>query len=204
MNTRGIEHRRIGWRFWIYWMLATFAAGLLFLVVSIPLNLAMAANPVPRSAPPSSAVDTAIFVGVMVLSNALLGACLGLTQWLVLKSALAGMRMWIAATTVGFAIGAFFMLVDIPQLNAVGPVTAVLQFGIVPAIFQWLALRGHVYQAGWWILATIVGWPIAFGLTGLAEIMGIYVEPLDLVAALLVPAATEGAGMVWLLRRTAR
>jgi len=35
--------------------------------------------------------------------------------------------------------------------------------GAVLGLGQWLLLRHNVKRAGWWILATIVGWVIAAG-----------------------------------------
>ncbi len=196
-----IERPTVGWRFWIFWMLATFAGGLLFLLLSFPLNWIMANVQPLGGVPPAQLSERPLFLWMMLLGDALLGASLGLAQWLVLRTELKGMGWWIVATAAGFSLGRLFMFVNLPQMDALGPGKAILQYGLFPAIFQWLALRGRVYQAGWWILIALLGWPLAFLLTDLAYATRLYVEPFDLVSALLVPAAVSGAGMVWLLRR---
>ena len=112
------------------------------------------------------------------------------------------MRRWIVATTIGFAVGSLLRLVNVPEIDVLGPVNPVLQFGLIPAFFQWLVLRGRVFQAGWWILATLVGWVLAFLLIGLVNGAGLYVEPFDLLCALLVPSRDCGSLLVWMLRRT--
>jgi hypothetical protein len=203
MEAIPVQRARIGWRFWIYWMLATIGGGALYVIASIPLNMIMAQvlPPDEVSQPPSGI--PVVFLLIMLLSGGLLGACIGLVQALVLRRELDGMRRWIVATTIGFAAGGLLRLVNVPEMDMLGPVYPVLQFGLIPAIFQWLALRGRVFQAGWWILATLVGWVLAFILIGIAIGTGLYVEPFDLLCALLVPAGTAGAGMVWMLRRTA-
>ncbi len=196
-----LERPTAGWQFWIYWMLATFAGGVLFLLASFPLNW-IVAQVSPRSTPPQAG-PSIIFLLLMALDTGLLGAALGLAQWVVLKTERGGMGWWILATAAGFAVGGLLMYANVPGLDALGPGKAIIQFGLFPAIFQWLALRGRVYQAGWWILITLIGWPLAFLLNGLAHVTGLYVEPFDMLSALLVPAAVQGAGMFWLLRRPA-
>jgi hypothetical protein len=196
-----VEHSTVAWRFWIFWMLATLAGGVLFALLSIPINWALAQIVPQWNTPPSQPGQSVFFLLTMALDNGLLGAVLGWAQWLVLKRERQGLGRWVLATAVGFALGGLLMYANLPGLEALGPAKAVLQFGLLPAIFQWLALRGHVYQAGWWILFTLLGWPLAFLLIRLAYLTGWYVEPFDLVSALLVPAAVAGAGMVWLLRR---
>jgi hypothetical protein len=75
-----------------------------------------------------------------------------------------------------------------------------LLFGLVLGVAQWLVLRRRVPQAGWWIAITIAGWILAFLLVGVAYLSGLYVEPFDMLADLLVPTIVTGIGMLWLLR----
>ncbi len=50
--------------------------------------------------------------------------------------------------------------------------------GISLAIMQWLTLRRHLSQAGWWVLATLVGWflGVAFVMTGVGVVIGDWLE----------------------------
>lgn len=58
---------------------------------------------------------------------------------------------WVLATTVGWIVG-----------WAIG---GELGIGTVIGIAQWFVLRRLVYQAGWWVLVSALGWTI--GLTGI-------------------------------------
>ena len=104
----------------------------------------------------------------MLLSSGLLGACIGLVQGLVLRRELDGMRRWFVATTIGFAAGGLLTLVNVPGLDTLGPVQPVLQFGLIPAIFQWLALRDACFRLAGGSWQRWVVWGLAFLLIGLA------------------------------------
>lgn len=78
-----------------------------------------------------------------------------------------------------------------------GAVTLVL-FGVVLGIAQWSVLRGRVHQAGWWIAISTLAWALAAAISlpivnwaGFVTLSGV------------LPVAVTGAGMVWLLRRSA-
>ena len=75
--------------------------------------------------------------------------------------------------------------------------------GAVTGILQWLVLRGKVSRAGWWVLASTVGWglsmtvsrAIPWGVTdGICILLG-------LVVSGAVLGAVTGAALVWLLRQ---
>lgn len=70
-------------------------------------------------------------------------------------------------------------------------------FGAVLGIMQWLVLRRRVYQVGWWIAISTGGWALAAVLS---------IVPSDILVVLaswMVPMIGTGAGMLWLLRRSA-
>mgnify|MGYP001826418895 CR=1 FL=1 len=54
---------------------------------------------------------------------------------------------WLAATTVGWLLGGVLL----PEL-------ALVAAGLVIGIMQWVILRQRLAQAGWWILASALGW----------------------------------------------
>lgn len=65
---------------------------------------------------------------------------------------------WVLATTVGWVVGFFVCeaLKDfVESLSADGAV-----IGSSVGIMQWLALRRRINRAGWWILASIIGFAI--------------------------------------------
>jgi hypothetical protein len=190
------EPSRIGWRFWIYWMLATIAGAAAYMIAVVPLSAIMAATP--RSA------EMPVVLAIGALGTALLGAFLGLGQWLVLRRYLPRSGGWIVATLFGYSIPLSSGMVYAGGPPALGPVVMGLEFGLGLGVLQWLVLRTRVYQAGWWIPISIAGWALAFSLTGVVYLSGIYIEPMDLLFALLIPVAVTGAGLVWLLRRQPR
>jgi len=75
-----------------------------------------------------------------------------------------------------------------------GAITLTL-FGAVLGMTQWLILRGRVQEAGWWVAISTAGWALASALST--------VPSLVVLASWDVPVMVAGAGMVWLLGRTA-
>ena len=72
-----------------------------------------------------------------------------------------------------------------------------LALGASLGVMQWLLLRKHFVQAGWWVLASIVAW-IATLL-----VIGKSVDRLtDFVALAVVPPAITGLALTWLVRRS--
>jgi hypothetical protein len=67
---------------------------------------------------------------------------------------------------------------------------------------QWLVLRRQISRAGWWVLASTVGWLVPFIVGGAVGGEGDW--PM-LFPALVVPsAAITGIVLVWLLRQPAK
>jgi hypothetical protein len=73
--------------------------------------------------------------------------------------------------------------------------------GAVRGILQWLVLRGKVSRAGWWVLASTVGW--ALGMTVSRVIP--WGDDSDVLLPMVVTGAVMGAvtggALVWLLRQ---
>jgi len=99
-------------------------------------------------------------------------------------------RQWVLANVGGFTVGGalagaatralgrpFYGLVHsvaeaVPiQVRNAG--VALTVWGVVVGTMQWLVLRHHLKQTGWWIPATIVGWGLSGGVAGsLSGLMG--------------------------------
>jgi hypothetical protein len=71
--------------------------------------------------------------------------------------------------------------------------------GAVTGILQWLVLRAQVSRAGWWVLASTVGWGLGMVGTRAFEVLAIFG---GLVGGAVLGAVTGGA-LVWLLRQPA-
>jgi hypothetical protein len=111
-----------------------------------------------------------IFI-ILALSGALLGAWLGLMQWLPLKARIMQSWKWIGASSLGVAIGApiswlvYLGYLESPianRFNSIYPLNfwfgdAHLIFGILLGltigVAQWSVLRQQVHEAGWWMIA---------------------------------------------------
>lgn len=108
--------------------------------------------------------------GCLPVDGAVIGVCVGIAQWLVLRPYIAGTRWWIAASIVGFAIGkqiGDYLVVAIPGTLGAGLSGAVI--GTLAGIAQWFVLRHYAARAGWWIAASALAWAIGWSVISLAE-----------------------------------
>jgi hypothetical protein len=76
---------------------------------------------------------------------------------------------WVGATAIGWLMGGLLL----PEL-------ALFLVGLVMGILQWVVLRQYLRRAGWWILASAVGWSggWAIALALAPQGIGILTEPL--------------------------
>ncbi len=187
----------IGWRFWVAWMLATTMAAIAFLVVVWPVNSMMGpAGPLGGTTPPGPRGAAVWIEGI------LMGAVLGLGQWLVLRKYLPGSGWWVLATAIGYLLSGLVGRLLPIGLSNLQSVLLPLESGIALGISQWVVLRQRLNQAGWWIVFSITGWALGFGLTPAMYLARVYIEPMDIVFVFFVPIAVTGVGMAWLLRLT--
>jgi len=229
-----VERQHPGWTFWLLWLAATIVGEILYAIpvgaVQIVLGLDRLDDP-----QRAGEITAWMLVLAAVLCGAAIGATIGLAQWLVLRREFKRMGWWVAATVAGYAsigllpliAGVFqpgwpdwaFTLIINDKMHwlarvvagwpnaswAPGAMTLTL-FGAALGFFQWLVLRGRVYQAGWWIALSTVGWALAAVLNIMPSEPGpslTFELMIVLTIAPGVPTALAGAGMVWLLRRSA-
>ncbi len=67
---------------------------------------------------------------------------------------------WVLAGTVGWAVSGRVIAVGSYRDIIVAGYTGVAAGGIVVGVLQWLVLRRQVARAGWWVLASTVGWVV--------------------------------------------
>jgi hypothetical protein len=235
MTTPDVVRKPPGWKFWLLWLAATFVGAFLYVIPVVAVQIALDGLETLHN-PQLAGQGTAwLLVLRAVLTGAACGSTIGLGQWFVLRREFKRVGWWVAATVAGYAsIGllpliagvfqpgwpdwAFTLIIDgkihwlarvvagWPNASwAPGAITLTL-FGATLGFFQWLALRGRVHQAGWWIALSTVGWALA----AVPNLMPSEPGPeftLELMIVLTiapgVPVALAGAGMVWLLRRAA-
>jgi len=143
----------IAW--FIGWTLASTVGGFLGLLLGLAVIEALGMIE-------STASDTAGFSTVFeggIVFGMVCGSVVGIAQWIVLRKRVPRSAWWILATAVGWAIG-------LMTCRALGEIMGTAVYGaVLGAVIgtaQWFFLRTHVYRAGWWILASTVGWIVAY------------------------------------------
>src|SRR3990172_9216593 len=89
MATMRIERAKVGWRVWLGWVLAS--------VASVAITLTVTGAMV-RAGSLNAAVVWAVF-GLVI------GASLGITQWVVLRQQVSRAYVWVLISIAGFAVG---------------------------------------------------------------------------------------------------
>jgi hypothetical protein len=144
------------------------------------------------------------FVESFRSDGAVIGISVGMMQWLVLRRRMSGAGWWILVTIVGFAIGKFVAdAIGQALSGAVGLVLSGAAIGTALGIAQWLILRRHVAQAGWWALASILAWAVGWAIINLVnEAADGPTSTAYLIGATGAAAAgvITGVSLVWLLR----
>jgi hypothetical protein len=173
--------RRLGWRFWFLWLMAG--------AVGWGLGVAWGSFAEPDDLNMLQSSPTIIWAGY--LGVAVGGILIGVLQWLVLRRQLARAGRWVLAS-LGAAAIVGVVVFGVGMFNAdVGWVGGAGLFGTAVGVLQWLVLRRQVARAGWWVLASTVGWVVGMPLG-------------DIVGGPALGAAygaITGTAMVWLLRQ---
>ena len=86
-----VERANVGWSFWLQWVLASSVGFVMAVIVSLLVVMAIEPMVVPR---------LGAFVGATIV-----GAVVGIMQWLVLRRRLHRAGWWVLASAVGWAVG---------------------------------------------------------------------------------------------------
>jgi hypothetical protein len=136
-----------------------------------------------------------------------IGAGVGIAQWLVLRRLAGGARWWILASIIGFGIGK--VLGDQVTTNLGGLVGIALggaTIGLAAGSLQWIELRRQGADPGMWIVASTVGWAVGWLLIGsIDELGGAPSAPAYVGGSLgaAVAGVITGASLLRLLRTRA-
>lgn len=173
--------RRPGWRIWFLWLLAS----------AVGWGVGMEAGSFfePGGIKSLRSVPSLILAGYVALA---VGANLsGVLQWLVLRGKVARAGRWVPAS-LGAAAVVGLVVLSVGAVDAQrGWVMGAGLFGTVVGALQWLVLRRQVPRAGWWVLASTVGWVVGIPLG----------ETFGWLALGATYGAITGTALVWLLRR---
>ena len=106
---------------------------------------------------------------------------------------------WVLASILGFAVGAAIG-------NAVTDWVSTALFGAVGGFMQWLVLRRRIASAGWWVLASTLGFAIApiaaiAGVMAMSQVMSLDGNPMAAPILLGVLFGVLSAIMPWLVLR---
>lgn len=124
------------------------------------------------------------------LSVAAGGILVGVFQWLVLRRYVTGSVRWVLAS-LGAVAASGLVVLGVGSFDAnLGWVAGAVLYGTLAGVLQWLVLRRQVARAGWWVLASTVGWVVALPLGDITGPPG-----------WAVYGAVTGTLLVWLLRQ---
>lgn len=132
--------------------------------------------------------------GVQVLVGAGMGMGVGIMQGRALKIMLQAFAPWFWSCVIG--LSAPFLVMDIAQ--ALGrPIPYSLEAyvalgGLIAGVCQWRLLRSRFHGAGWWVLASALGW----GLAALAAAFANTQKLRGIWGALLFLAIAIGGGVI--------
>jgi hypothetical protein len=118
------------------------------------------------SYPPSATVRFTDIISVAVW-GAVVGALLGIAQWLVIRRLIARSVWWIVVTTIGWILGLVIgTIFHIIALGAIG--TGVVVGGIV-GVLQFTVLRRYCFNSGWWVVASMAGWTLCLLIVSIGQ-----------------------------------
>ena len=106
---------------------------------------------------------------------------------------------WMLASILGFAVGAAIG-------NAVTDWAFTALFGAAGGFMQWLVLRRQIAGAGWWVLASTLGFAIAplagiAGVMAMSQVMSLDGNPMAAPMLLGVVFGVVGGILPWLVLR---
>lgn len=128
------------------------------------------------------------------------GTLFGAGQQRVLRRVLGRAAGWAVATGVGFALGIALALIigegDGLTARILGGAVHGAEVGIIVGTLQYLVLKPHVEDARRWIPASMGAWVLG---AVAADIVGYFVDGLDILAGPIVAAAASGVAVIRLL-----
>jgi hypothetical protein len=216
-----IKQTKIGWGFWLKWVLATTVGFIICLFILFYLGKAVAFM---IGYPHEDDFFYWLAYNIHFIATC---AGVGIIQWLILRRRVSRVGLWAPAMVAGFVLASVLLyappitrnyLLEVKNIFArnIGWIMFLALGGTIAGLFQWFFLRRQISRAGWWVLASAVGWSLGevvwqlgdwflferFGFGpagGLLRFLRI-LNYSGLFFAIIMGVITGGA-LVWLLRQ---
>jgi hypothetical protein len=138
-----------------------------------------------------------------MLFGTVFGGTVGVAQSLLLRKRVSAYYWWALASAIGWAVGFWvyqdFMLPFLFDDGAFFGLSSVianfLMVGLMVGVAQWLLLRRWCRRAGWWILASSLGW------SGVGLTWALSSDSPFFFTGFVVWGAVTGGILVWILRQ---
>ncbi|MGB3714514.1 MAG: hypothetical protein WA996_08810 [Candidatus Promineifilaceae bacterium] len=191
-----VKRSQVGWVFWLQWVVASTVG--LFVGWMLAFVL-LALSGIVLGLGDCDACDALAFgIG--------LGIGVGVLQWLVLRRRVSGAGWWVLASAAGgygiwqLEFTGYSDSLEMSYVSLLGWTGVVALGGAVTGTLQWLVLRGQVSRAGWWVLASTVGWGL--GVTAAIAFTRFVGDDFGAMVGMgAVLGAVTGGALVWLLRQ---
>jgi len=193
-----VMNREVRWSVWPVWVILN--------LLSIPLAVLLAmvlvvladriGAPLLQASGPAAAVglEPILLISMLILATAVL-------QWLLLRRYLHHARVWVPLTALGWLVGMLLIylvgLFELPVPGAWIPALVPPFLGAVVGVTQWLYLRQVIDKAGFWVLASAVGYGMlargAFGsFTSIPEFLFFILAPFTITGLALFLLLRQG------------
>ena len=170
---------------WLWWVLASMVGW----AVGGPAGVSVGSS------------GSLILTGYLAVAGG--GIVAGTLQSMVLRRQVRESSWWVLVSHIkasGVA-GAVTSVVGIVVDSDVGWIVGIGLFGTVLGSLQWVVLRRHVTGAGWWVVASTLGWVLGGPAT--AVVGATRAEHLGWAVLGTVYGVVTGSALAWLLRRPA-
>jgi hypothetical protein len=213
-----VKGSQVGWGFWLQWVLFSTVGFIICFFVLFILGYVVFGD-----VPDYSFLH--YFVNIMLFI--LVGAGAGIIQWRILGRRVSRVSWWAPAIVAGMVLASVLLyalpiamdyFLEFEHRFAFRPSFSMIWAlgGTLAGVFQWFFLRRHISRAGWWVLASAVGWSLCAvvweefnrflferfgfvpgGVIGFLQLLNTF----GLFSGIIMGAVTGGA-LVWLLRQT--
>ena len=195
------ERARIGLGFWLLWVFAT--------IVGVVVGMAIFFAGIGAFPGVEAFLDIESDAGFGAALGAIFGTAFGIGQWLVLRRHVGHIGAWVPLTTLTWsALWALNIAGVLGEGEGLaGKIVEGLGHGLILGAFvgaaQWISLRKAVNGARWWIVINGICWSVSAAAGDASRVLLGDTGGADLLVAFVLACGLMGAGMVWLLRRSA-